>query len=87
MHGRIERDWYKHQVTTSHTFAPKSLICFIFTGGLNLQIEHHLFPGLNSWHLRIIQPVVQEVCEKHSVPYNLSNTLLGALSKHLYHMP
>lgn len=79
----FDKDWYKHQVKTSHTFCPKSLFWFFFTGGLSLQIEHHLFPGVNHWHLRRIQPIVQQVCEKHGVNYTLSNTINEALAKHM----
>jgi fatty acid desaturase len=75
-------DWYKHQVLTSHTFCPNSLFWFFFTGGLNLQIEHHLFPGVNHWHLRRIQPIVQRICKKHNVHYQLSETIGEAFKKH-----
>jgi fatty acid desaturase len=80
---RYDRDWYKHQVLTSHTFCPQSFFWFIFTGGLNLQIEHHLFPGVNHQHLRKIQPIVERVCKKHGVDYNCSATIGEALKKHM----
>jgi fatty acid desaturase len=75
-------DWYKHQVLTSHTFCPDSLFWFFFTGGLNMQIEHHLFPGVNHWRLRKIQPIVQRVCKKHNVHYHSSDTIGEAIRKH-----
>jgi len=84
--GQFSKDWYKHQVMTSHTFAPDSLFWFLFTGGLNLQIEHHLFPGVNHWHLRTLQPIVYQMCKKHNVNYNLSDTAWIALKKHLDHL-
>jgi fatty acid desaturase len=83
---QFNKDWYKHQVITSHTFAPQSLFWFFFSGGLNLQIEHHLFPGVNHWHLRKIQPLVRAVCEKHGVFYNCSETGWEAIMKHLKHI-
>jgi fatty acid desaturase len=83
---KFSRDWYKHQVLTSHTYSPDSLFWFFFSGGLNLQIEHHLFPGVNHWHLRKIHPIVYEVCKKHNVHYNLSTTFLTAMKKHMDHI-
>lgn len=83
---QFNKDWYKHQVLTSHSFAPQSLFWFLFTGGLNLQIEHHLFPGINAWHLRKIQPIVQEVCKKHNVHYTVSQTATEAITKYLTHL-
>jgi fatty acid desaturase len=80
---QYDRDWYRHQVMTSHTFAPNSLFWFFFTGGLNLQVEHHLFPGVNHWHLRKIHSVVKACCKKHNVPYFMSETAGEALRKHL----
>jgi fatty acid desaturase len=80
---QFSKDWYKHQVLTSHSFCPKSLFWFFFTGGLSLQIEHHLFPGVNHWHLRRIQPIVQRVSEKHGVNYTISHSMAEAFSRHM----
>jgi len=76
-------EWHKHQVMTSHTFCPDSLFWFFFTGGLSLQIEHHLFPGVNHWHLRTIQPIVQRVCQEHGINYTMSSTMTEAFQKHM----
>jgi fatty acid desaturase len=80
---QFDKAWHKHQVLCSHTFCPDSLFWFTFTGGLSLQIEHHLFPGVNHWHLRTIQPLVQRICEKHGIQYTRSNTISEAFSKHV----
>jgi len=79
-------DYYKHQVITSHTFGKDSYLTFVFTGGLNLQIEHHLFPCVNHCHLRYIHPIVKAVCQKHNVPYHYSPSLWAAFCKYLKHM-
>jgi fatty acid desaturase len=84
--SKFSSDWYAHQAMTSHSYAPQSLFWFIATGGLNLQIEHHLFPGVNGWKLRRIQPIVQQCCEKHGIPYNLSATGSIAFQKHVQHL-
>ena len=50
-----DKRWYRHQVATSHTIAPRSRLVFLASGGLNLQIEHHMFPTVNHCHLRALQ--------------------------------
>jgi delta11-fatty-acid desaturase len=79
-------DYYKQQVLTGHTCAPKSFLTFLFTGGLNLQIEHHLFPTLNHCHLRALQPMVKAVCKKHNVPYHESPSFAVAIGKYIQHL-
>ncbi|EKX38201.1 hypothetical protein GUITHDRAFT_89468 [Guillardia theta CCMP2712] len=60
-------DWYKSQVETSSTYGGK--VAGWITGGLNFQVEHHLFPRMSSAWYPYIQPVVSEVCKKHGVRY------------------
>ncbi len=65
-HGRGE--WYAMQARATNNFEvplPLSILC----GGLDLQIEHHLFPTLPPQRLRAIAPEVRALCEKHGVPY------------------
>ena len=46
-------------------------MCATFlTGGLNHQIEHHLFPSLAAHHLPLIHPAVVQVCRRHGVCYH-----------------
>jgi fatty acid desaturase (delta-4 desaturase) len=66
-------DWYQAQAETSCTYG--GMGGMIFTGGLNMQIEHHLFPRMSSWHYPRIQKTVQEVCERHGVRYAYYPTL------------
>jgi fatty acid desaturase len=80
------RDWYEHQVLTSHTWGANSLFWFFFTGGLNMQTEHHLFPGVNHWHLREIQPILEKYCNKFGIEYRSSKTVSEAFSKHFDHL-
>jgi len=79
-------DYYKHQVLTSHSFAPYSYLTFIGTGGLNLQIEHHLFPTVNHCHLPNLHFIVKTVCAKHNVHYHESSTFFSALKKYVDHV-
>ena len=45
----------------------------ILTGGLNCQIEHHIFPSINSYHLTKLSPMVKKICYKYGVKYNENN--------------
>ena len=81
-----DRNWYRHQVMTSQDVAPDSFLAFVVSGGLNLQIEHHLFPTVNHWHLRALQPRVQALCAKHGVPYARSESFAEAVGKIWSHM-
>jgi len=83
-------DYYKHQVLTGHSFGDMNTLAgwlvYTFTGGLNFQIEHHLFPCINHGHLPYIQPIVKQVCAKHNVFYHESTGLGHALQKYYKHM-
>ena len=59
--------WFKSQVETSCTYG--GFISGCLTGGLNFQIEHHLFPRMSSAWYPYIAPTVRRVCEKHGVRY------------------
>ena len=59
--------WFKAQVETSSTYG--GLIAGCLTGGLNFQVEHHLFPRMSSAWYPYIAPKVREVCKKHGVRY------------------
>jgi fatty acid desaturase (delta-4 desaturase) len=59
--------WFKSQVETSSTYG--GMISGFLTGGLNFQVEHHLFPRMSSAWYPYIAPTVRKVCEKHGVKY------------------
>ena len=75
--GRREggRSWAKEQVETSSNFATHSWVWFVLSNGLNFQIEHHLFPGINHEHLWRVQPVVKEACREFGVNYKSYNSM------------
>lgn len=84
-----DTDFYKHQVMTSHSFMDDGIggyLTFLFTGGLNLQIEHHLFPCINHCHLPNIRKIVKQTCKKHDVKYPESSGLVEAFGKYIDHM-
>jgi fatty acid desaturase len=83
-------NWYRHQTGTSHNIVPISklvnFVTFFFTGGLNLQIEHHLFPCVNHWHLRVLQPAIEVAARRHGASYPKSESMGQAIWKLWVHL-
>ena len=65
--------WYKNQGESSCSYG--GIIGGLINGGLNMQIEHHFFPRMNSIHYPTIAPIVREVCKRHNVNYVYYNTI------------
>lgn len=63
-----ELDWLRRQILTARNIRSGRLIDFLF-GGLNYQIEHHLFPAMPRINLRRVRPLVREYCATHGIPY------------------
>jgi fatty acid desaturase (delta-4 desaturase) len=66
-HGGEDTCWFKAQVETSSTYG--GFVSGCLTGGLNFQVEHHLFPRMCSAWYPFIAPTVRRVCKKHGVRY------------------
>lgn len=78
----IENEWAVHQVKTTSNFAPRNKIISWYVGGLNYQVEHHLFPRVSHVHYPGISKIVEDTCEKHNLPYNTFRTMSGAIASH-----
>jgi len=90
-------NFYKHQLVTTQDFAPTpaadaplwkhihSKLTFMASGGLNMQVEHHLFPGVNHCHLAALHQLVKEVCKKHGVPHLSATGYVDAVRQHFAH--
>jgi len=81
--GNVKATWAENQVTSSSNFALKSKWMTWFSGGLNYQIEHHLFPWICSIHYPDIQPIVKSTILKYKLPYNEEPSLTQAFFSHL----
>jgi fatty acid desaturase (delta-4 desaturase) len=82
-----EGDWARQQIVTSTSWG--GVIGSFFSGGLNLQIEHHLFPCMAHNLYPAVQVIVKEECAKEGIPYTAYPTLLPNLLDHfrfLHHM-
>lgn len=78
----IENNFAIHQMETTANFAPKSRILAWFVGGLNYQVEHHLFPNICHVHYKKISAIVKKTAEEFNVPYHSHQTFLEALVYH-----
>jgi len=78
-------DWYRTQVETATNCSCDSWLWTLLSGRLNYQIEHHLFPTVNSCHLKDLRPIVMELCKKHGVRYvEFTNPVTNVLSFYNY---
>ncbi|WP_439882674.1 fatty acid desaturase family protein [Pontibacter sp. MBLB2868] len=80
--GNIEEAWAEHQLRTTANFAPQSTVAAFLLGGLNRQIEHHLFPKVCHIHYPAISKIVQETALEFDLPYIASPTFGAALKSH-----
>ena len=78
----VENSWAVHQMKTTSNFANGSIFFSWFVGGLNYQIEHHLFPLVCHVHYKDISKIVRQTAEEYSLPYNQHKTFFGALRSH-----
>lgn len=81
--GNMEHTWAIHQLFTTSNFAPKNKFVEFYTGGLNHQVEHHIFPHISHIHYNKIAKIVRETTKEFNLPYNEYKTFIGAFSEHL----
>ncbi len=80
--GEIDNEWAIHQVETTANFAPKSKLAAWYCGGLNFQIEHHLFPRICHIHYPAISQIVERTCREFGITYVSHPTLRKAVAAH-----
>ena len=78
----IENAWAVHQILTTSNFGEKSKFLNWFAGGLNFQVEHHLFPGICHLHYKHISKIVKETAKEYGIPYFTQPTFLRAFVIH-----
>lgn len=81
--GTMETAWMVHQMETTSNFANSNRLLTWYVGGLNHQVEHHLFPKVCSVHYPALSQIVREVAEKHGIPYHHHDTFREAVASHL----
>ncbi|PZR37044.1 MAG: acyl-CoA desaturase, partial [Azospira oryzae] len=78
----LENNWAVHQLLTTTNFGNKSKLFSWYVGGLNFQIEHHLFPNVCHVHYRRIASIVKNTAIEYGLPYKSAVTFLDALMGH-----
>jgi linoleoyl-CoA desaturase len=80
--GQMENQWVIHEMETTADFAHGNKVLSWYIGGLNYQVEHHLFPQICSVHYPAIAKIIEEVARETGVPYNNAPTLRAAIASH-----
>ena len=80
--GNLENDWAVHQLHTTTNFAMENRVLSWYVGGLNFQVEHHLFPNVCHIHYRKLAPIVQATAKEFGLPYKNKRTFWDALVAH-----
>lgn len=78
----LENNWAVHQLLTTTNFGNRNRWFSWYVGGLNFQIEHHLFPNVCHVHYRKISNIVQTTAHEFGLPYKSARTFFGALRGH-----
>jgi linoleoyl-CoA desaturase len=81
--GELDNNWAVHQLYTTCDYAPKSIIFSWLIGGLNYQVEHHLFPNISHIHYRNISKIVQSKAKKYGLPYHVNKSFAHAVWQHI----
>ncbi len=81
--AHIPEEWAVHQVRTTADFARKNRFLAWYIGGLNFQVEHHLFPKISHVHYPAIAVIVEDVSRSFGVRYAAHPTLGAAVASHL----
>jgi linoleoyl-CoA desaturase len=79
---KIEEDWAIYQMKTTYDFCPDNKFLTWALGGLNFQVEHHLFPKVSHVHYPEIRKIVKELAEKHGIQHNEFSSFAEAVSSH-----
>jgi linoleoyl-CoA desaturase len=80
--GRMENNWAIHQLYTTTNFAQDNKILSWYVGGLNYQVEHHLFPNICHVHYREISKLVKSTATEFGLPYKTIPTFMDAMVAH-----
>lgn len=80
--GNMSNNWAIHQLATTSDYAPKSRILSWLIGGLNYQVEHHLFPNISHVHYKQISVFVKSTARKYNLDYHFQPGFISALVNH-----
>jgi linoleoyl-CoA desaturase len=78
----MEENWFVHQLETTTDFARNNWLISWYIGGLNFQVEHHLFPNICHVHYKRLSQIVEETAREYGVVYNNIPSMMRALIEH-----
>lgn len=84
--NKIEDEWAVHQLKTTANFATRNKVISWLVGGLNFQIEHHLFPKISHVHYPAISKIIKDACAEYGIPYIEHRRMREALNSHINHL-
>jgi linoleoyl-CoA desaturase len=84
--GNIENEWMIHQLETTVDFCPTNQMLNWYVGGLNFQVEHHLFPNVCHIHYPAIAKIVRQTAKEFGVAYHSAPTFGAIMGSHLRYL-
>lgn len=84
--NKIENEWAIHQIQTTANFATKNKLISWLVGGLNFQIEHHLFPKISHIHYPAISEIIKQTCMEYGIKYIEFRRMRHAIASHAIHL-
>jgi len=83
---QIDEDWAVLQMKTTTDYGHGSHVCNFFSGGLNHQVVHHLFPSIDQEFYPQLVPIIKEVSKEFNVPYHIQPTFTAAITAHINYL-
>ena len=80
------KNWHVHQLESTCDFAHGNKLLSYLIGGLNYQIEHHLFPNICHVHYPAISPIIKQTAKEFGIPFHYEETFIGAIRAHYTHL-
>ena len=80
--GNLENSWAIHQLHTTTNYAHRNKFLSWYVGGLNFQVEHHLFPNVCHVHYRHLSSIVKTTAQEYGLPYKMKETFWDAMTAH-----
>ena len=84
--GKLEDEWAVHQLKTTANFATNNKVVSWLVGGLNFQIEHHLFPKISHVHYPAISKIIRKACEDYGISYIEYSKVRYAVASHVAYL-
>jgi linoleoyl-CoA desaturase len=84
--NKMEDEWAIHQIKTTANFATRNKVVNWLVGGLNFQIEHHLFPKISHIHYPAISKIIKQACVEYGIHYIEYRRVRHALASHVSYL-